>query len=486
MSIVIPDQARLIDAETEHVIDGSGIRALSAAWGGVLARYGARRVALQADSTVEWALIDLACLQTGMVLAPMPTYLSDQQQRAVIDALQPDIWISDVARDDLELLVLVRGMHVYRHPSVADSQVPEGCQKITFTSGSTGSPKGVCLSAQAQLEVAGDLVGRVRDFCPDTPRHLCLLPLPTLLENIAGILAPLIAGGEVIIAPDALRGFSGSRLTDPMRLLSLVSRWQPSSLIMVPELLKGLLMACRMGWTPPSSLSFIAVGGARVSVELLRQAARAGLPVYQGYGLSECASVVALSTLAPDAADDSVGRVLPHRHVRLENGEIIVKTPFLGYLGDPGSASDEVRTGDLAEWRQDGSLRIIGRRKNLIINSFGRNVSPEWVETALTDTGVIQQAMLFGDARPFCSALIVAPPHVSDSDIATAITRVNAQLPDYARVMRHVRVSEPFTAINGLLTVNGRLRRDAIAARHADMIDSLYEGEQDELLSIPA
>ena len=93
--------------------------------------------------------------------------------------------------------------------------------------------------------------------------------------------------------------------------MTCVARWQPSSLIMVPELLKGLLMACRMGWTPPSSLSFIAVGGARVSVELLRQAARAGLPVYQGYGLSECASVVALSTLAPDAADDSVGRVLP-------------------------------------------------------------------------------------------------------------------------------------------------------------------------------
>lgn len=486
MTIVIPDQARLIDAVTECVIEGKEIRDLSAAWAELMVQYGARRIALQADSTVEWALIDLACLQAGIVLAPIPTYLSEQQQRAVIGSLQPDVWISDIPRDDLERLALVRGMHVYRHPSDADTQVPPGCQKITFTSGSTGSPKGVCLTARAQLDVANDLVERVRGFCPGTPRHLCLLPLPTLLENIAGILAPLMAGGEVIIAPDALRGFSGSRLTDPMRLLALVSKWQPGSLIVVPELLKGLLMACRMGWTPPSSLSFIAVGGARVSEELLRQAARAGLPVYQGYGLSECASVVALSTQAPDGANDSVGVALPHRRVRIEDGELIVETPFLGYLGDPGSASDEVRTGDLAEWMQDGSVRIIGRRKNLIITSFGRNVSPEWVETALTDTGVIQQSMLTGDARPFCSALIVAPAHVSDTDISSAIASVNAKLPDYARVIRHVRLPEPFTALNGLLTVNGRLRRDAIAARHADIIDSLYEGEQDELLSIPA
>ena len=282
MTVTIPDESTLIDAATGDRLEGSVIRARAQEWAALLSSLGAQRVALQADSSIEWAVIDLACLQAGIVLTPMPTYLSASQQAAVIASLQPDIWLSDVVRDDLEVVAGLRGIHVHRHPVTEHSGVPSGCQKITFTSGSTGSPKGVCLSAQAQWDVAGDLVSRVREFCPGTPRHLCLVPLPTLLENIAGILSPLMAGGEVVIAPDALRGFSGSRLTDPLRLITLITQWKPRSLIVVPELLKGLLMACRMGWTPPASLSFIAVGGARVSSHLLRLSAQAGLPVYQG------------------------------------------------------------------------------------------------------------------------------------------------------------------------------------------------------------
>ncbi|MFC4654236.1 AMP-binding protein [Rheinheimera marina] len=456
-------------------------------WQELLLGYDARRIVLEADSGLQWALLDLACLAADLVLVPLPTYLSSSQRDAVLAQLQPDLLISDSPEQQSgELLEEYAGLSLYRLPMHGNALVPAGTQKITFTSGSTGQPKGVCLSAEQQLDVALWLAARVQQISQGTPRHLCLLPLPTLLENIAGIYAPLLEGGEVVLAKDAERGFSGSRLTEPQKLLALISQVQPKSLILVPELLQFLLLACQSGWQAPTSLEFIAVGGAVVSPALLQAAAKAGLPVYQGYGLSECASVVALSVDPAEQAGASVGLPLAGRQVRIEDGELVVQTPFLGYLGEPGSASDEVRTGDLASWGPNGELLITGRKKNLLINSFGRNISPEWVETALTSTGAVMQAILLGDGQPACVALLFARPEVSDQQLAAVVDSVNAQLPDYARIARYSRLSQPFSVAEGSLTDNGRLRRQAIQQLYSQHIDQLYSGVRDELLSLSA
>ena len=124
----------------------------------------------------------------------------------------------------------------------------------------------------------------------------------------------------------------------------------------------------------------------------------AGLPAYEGYGLSECASVVALN--APGAVrEGSVGRVLPHATLRIdEAGEIHVRgATMLGYLGEEGASPEEVATGDLGFINDDGYLYVQGRRKNLLITSLGRNVSPEWVERELLAHTSIGQAVVFGD-----------------------------------------------------------------------------------------
>lgn len=494
MKLTLANTTKLIDAGSGAILDSKQIAQKTAQWQELLRGYAGRRIVLSADSSVSWVIADLACLSADILLTPLPTYLSATQRRHVLDSLQPDLWLSDreITDDDCDLLEEFAGLLLYQRKVSRPVEVAAQTQKITFTSGSTGSPKGVCLSARSQLDVALALKARVEQISSGTPRHLCLLPLPTLLENIAGVYAPLLAGGEVIIAPDTLRGFSGSRLVDPAALLQLISQSQPKSLILVPELLKLLLQAVKAGWQVPASLQFIAVGGAYVSPDLLLQAAAVNLPVYQGYGLSECASVVALSDSLPEQGSRSVGSPLSCRDVEIIDGELVVNTPFLGYLGEAGSGSDRVYTGDLAQWTEHGQLRILGRRKNVLINSFGRNICPEWVEAALTDSGVISQAMLLGDAKPFCTALIYAANTISQQQLAETVALVNQQLPDYARVIAYHRLVQPFSAELGNLTDNGRLRRSQIACQFETEIAALYAvphhvtGEDYELLPISA
>jgi long-chain acyl-CoA synthetase len=242
-------------------------------------------------------------------------------------------------------------------------------------------------------------------------------------------------------------------------------------------MLQALVAAGEGRASMPSSLRFVAVGGAPVSPQLLKRAHLLGIPIFEGYGLSECASVVALNTPG-NIKPGSVGRPLPHVLLSFsDNGEILVEgSAFLGYLGQ-GVPARPWPTGDLGYLDAEGFLHLTGRVKSLFITSFGRNVAPEWVERELTLHPAIAQAAVFGEARPFNAAVIVARPGFSQSDIDTAVQLANRMLPDYARVTAWVAANAPFTPSNQQLTANGRLKREAIMAVYADALESLYQEE---------
>lgn len=493
-----PETARLTDAVSGESFALAEIHHQLNAWQQLLKSLKARRIVFRAQSSVQWALLDLACVAADLIIVPVPAYLSESQWHHVLTQVEPDLIISELpfklapefsAASEVRWAAEFAGFQIYQREPTKEVYFPATTQKVTFTSGSTGQPKGVCLSAAAQIQVANSLVSRINI---QAPRHLCLLPLPTLLENIAGVYAPLLAGGEVFIAAEAARGFNGSRLENPGMLLGLISKVQPQTLILVPELLQLLIHACRQGWQAPTSLRFIAVGGAKVAVDLLKQAASCGLPVYQGYGLSECCSVVALSDQnalqASNLQLQQVGKVLPHLQVKIVNDEVWVKTPFLGYLGeatlavgaqrsiDEEDAAAWVATGDLGRLTSEGDLLIWGRKKNLLISSLGRNINPEWVEAELQKTGLLQQAVLFGDSQPFCVALVfTAHAAVSDAELASYVQSVNQQLPDYARAEKYLRLATPLSEAEGTLTANGRPKRDAIASLYAAELAHLYQ-----------
>jgi acyl-CoA synthetase (AMP-forming)/AMP-acid ligase II len=303
-----------------------------------------------------------------------------------------------------------------------------------------------------------------------------LLPLPVLLENIAGVHAPMLAGATCCVPPLAEVGVGGATSFDPFACLAAIERWQAQSVILLPQMMVALTAALEAGAPRPTQLRFAAVGGAKVAPALIERARAAGLPVYEGYGLSECASVVSLNVPGANRAG-SVGRPLAHVGVRIDDGEILVaRSGFLGYLGAETSDGDWLRTGDLGWLDVDGFLHVDGRRKNLLITSFGRNVAPEWPEAELAAATAIAQAAVFGEARPRLSAVIVPRTQaVADAAIEAAVGAANRRLPDYAQVAFWIRAHTPFSAAEGLATANGRIRRDAVWARYGARLENLYQ-----------
>ena len=304
--------------------------------------------------------------------------------------------------------------------------LPAGTAKVTFTSGTTGTPKGVCLSQNGLEQVAHSLVevlgaGRAK-------KHLSVLPLAILLENVAGVYATLMAGGTVFVPSLTATGFANPFHPDFTALSDYMHKQAITSVILVPELLRGL-MSVRLDLP---HLEFAAVGGAKVSPSLISAARKKGLPVYEGYGLSESASVVSLNTPDHDRPG-SAGKILPHINLVERDGEIVIKDPaFLGYLGH--EQKGEFATGDLGRIDDDDFLYIDGRKKNILITSYGRNISPEWVEAALLAQPEIISVTIYGDGQPALSADIV--PSSMHTDIAMAVQRANAELPDYARIKK--------------------------------------------------
>lgn len=448
------------------------------------------RLGLLAQNSPAWIVTDIACQIAGICLIPLPHFFSDTQllngiDRAGIDALLTD----DATR--LGPIIASRelsfdcghadGLTLHGVINPRQQALPDGTTKITFTSGSTGAPRGVCLDNTQQIRVAKALAAVTQNA---SPRHLCLLPLSTLLENIGGVYVPLLTDGTVAAPPGADIGLSGSTGLDIAKMLQALERHQPTSIILLPQMLVGLVAAIDAGWTPPSSLEFVAVGGGKISSGLIRLARTGGLPVYEGYGLSETASVACLNIAAADFPG-SVGQPLGHIEIQIENDEIIVHgNSFLGYVDDPASwYPRSVATGDLGHLDEQGFLYISGRKKNILISSFGRNISPEWVESQLLGDSLLSQCVVFGDKRPWCVALLAtANPECADQDIQAWIDHVNSGLPDYARVLGWHRLEEPLSVESGFLTDNGRPRRARIEHGYRAVIESFYaEPERTEL-----
>lgn len=434
-------------------------------------------IALALDNGVEAMLWDLAILFEGLTCVSLPPFFSAAQRLHCLEQSQAE---RVIAEPHLHAELSAAGYEArgefWCRAFTGASLLPAGTAKLTFTSGTTGTPKGVCLSADSLLRVARELEQASHAKAPQ--HHVALLPLAILLENL-GCYAALYAAATLSLPSQKTLGLQGASGVDAPRLLGYLASRQPESLILVPQLLLLLVSAAEQRAFNPHTLRFAAVGGARVAEDLLRRAQRVGIAVYEGYGLSECASVVCLNR--PDAErPGSVGRPLPHVEVRLaEDGEVLIKgSLLLGYLGEPLAGEDWWPSGDLGEFDADGFLYLKGRKKHQFVTSYGRNVNPEWVESELTQRSLIAQAFVHGEALPRNHALLW--PHraeCTDAELAAAVAEANAALPDYAQVHHWTRLPQPFSAANGLLTANGRPRREAILALYREHLteSALYE-----------
>ncbi|GAA0800645.1 AMP-binding protein [Psychrobacter piscatorii] len=475
-----------------------------------------KRVALYAHNDIDWIILDLALSTVGAVIVPIPLFFSAAQiahllQDAQIETVYVGSGLTLPVVDNMENWIIadtpetstvkseqathITGSFYQRADTVIDntftaqnrSTASDFC-KVTYTSGSTGMPKGVCLGQDTLMRIVASLSGALADTLTDDATHapemndttsnfshLSVLPFATLLENVAGVYVGLYMGRTLVTGRIDQFGLLSNQAFDAKRLMTTVQTYNIASVILLPQMLKAICehLATDRATKPSinaalSSLKFMAVGGGKVSPQLLQDANALSLPVYEGYGLSECGSVVSLNTPKANRTG-SVGKPMPHASVSIAaTGEVMVKgNAMQGYLNHDASNDDDgiIATGDIGHLDDDGYLYITGRRKNVLISSFGRNISPEWVEAQLSTQPIIYQVAVLGDGEPHLSAVIVANPNMTatssdpQSAIAQAIDVVNQTLPDYARIQQWHLAEQPFSTDNQLLTDNGKLRR---------------------------
>jgi long-chain acyl-CoA synthetase len=247
----------------------------------------------------------------------------------------------------------------------------------------------------------------------------------------------------------------------------------------------------------------VLTGAAPIGPEVLEFFDACGITVLEGYGMTETAAASTLNTRA-DGRLGSVGRPLPQTEVAIaDDGEILMRGPhvFTGYHRDP-QATDAaleggwMHSGDLGHLDADGFLHITGRKKDLIITSSGKNISPEMIESALRETRWISQAVVVGDRKPYLAALITLDPDELPQIAATIgvdpdpevvakdlrvrtlvwqdIETVNQRLARIEQIKRFTILPRDFSQSDGELTPTLKIKRNVITTRHARHIGDLY------------
>jgi long-subunit acyl-CoA synthetase (AMP-forming) len=483
--LLISDKARdrfmreLFDAMSRHASEAGGKAAVSDSEGTIHRReLLAKVIGLAADiesqsgtigilapNGIDWVIAQLACAYAGKIAVPLPTFFSLAQLGHVVRSASVGLILTTDQTKPLTLQSGVKTSRIGDHAAAMGSPDPaDGFGQIIYTSGSTGQPKGVRHESGQIAWSAAALAAATGATAEDT--YLSVLPLPLLLETICSIFIPAMLGAYVhfdtALAEQVGRG-------DAKGISKAFDLKQPTTSVVVPQLLKqwvGELQAA--GTRAPASLRFLAVGGASVPRQVADKAWNLGIPVHEGYGLSECCSVVALNRPGERRAD-TVGRPLNGLDVSIDDGEIVVDGPSItdGYLGQ-GPAQRPWRTGDLGAIDQNGFLNIHGRKDSLIVTSFGRNISPEWIETMLLGDLRIAFCAVVGHGEPHLTAVIVPSgpavvwfANASYQDVLALVSDCCSGAPEYA-VPRACIVASLQEAANNQLLTNGRPARTQI------------------------
>jgi long-chain acyl-CoA synthetase len=248
---------------------------------------------------------------------------------------------------------------------------------------------------------------------------------------------------------------------------------------------------------------YVVSGGAKLNTEVAKFFESLGIAVLEGYGLTE----TCVATNINPVGRNKIGTVGPVLDTDIElslsaEGEILYRGPNItkGYLNRPQATAGSwdadgwFHTGDLGKLDGDGYLSIVGRKKEIIVNSYGKNISCLNVEQHLTNSEFISQAILIGEARPYCVALLVPDwqrlkrwseahsknvNNLQDADVVklfeTEIARVNEQLASFEEVKKFVLLAEEFSIENGLLTPTLKIKRSLVEKSYADQIAKMYQ-----------
>jgi long-subunit acyl-CoA synthetase (AMP-forming) len=414
------------------------------------------RVGLLFAGMADYMLADLALSFAGKELVPLPPFFSDAQLAHIVQNTRLEYVLCDALSAPRARKLGLIAAELGAAPCAGSEPASEAL-RVIFTSGSTGQPKGVRLSSRQILASVAALAEATGARTDD--RYLSVLPNALLLEQIAGIYLPLLVGGQIHL-PVLPSGRNQASLAE------IIEGANPTATVLVPDLLAAWLRELQsLNRSAPKSIRYIAVGGAPVSKGLLASARQCGLPVHEGYGLSECCSVVTLNRPG-DQGTGTAGRPLTGTQVTIDNGEIIVSGPTVmdGYFGET-DIPQRWATGDLGRIDPEGRLIVEGRKDNLIITAAGRNVSPEWIEDMIASDRRVQRCVVVEHEGVLVAVVTPAASPIGSSSqpaLGSVVADATRYAPDYAKPSRCMVVTNQEVFDLDLLTPNGRPRRAAI------------------------
>ncbi|MER6347385.1 AMP-dependent synthetase/ligase [Streptomyces sp. NPDC001595] len=434
-----------------------------------------------------------------------------------------------------------------RFDKALDTARPEDPLTVVYTSGTTGEPKGVVLNHRHVLANALALDAVVE--LPPHVEHICYLPFAHIAERMLGIYLPCHRASHVYLCADPARVAEVVRKVRPAQFFGVPRVWEKLAaavraiLSLLPEDQRALIdEAARVarehvayrerGERPPAELEaayarqreeillpMLAAGGldrvtwaasasAPMPIDVVRFWAGFGIVIMDAWGLTETTGVATTNSPRTGFRLGSVGRPVSSVEVRVAaDGEIEVRgeTVFSGYLGEDGSARPAVdedgwlRTGDIGRVDDDGYLWLTDRKKEMIITSTGKNVSPALVENALKEHPLIGQALVHGDGRSYLVALLVldaeaapawAAAHGVDAggglaalaahpvvreEVARAVAAANSRLNRTEQVKRYTLLAEEWGPGTGELTPSLKMKRRVIRDKYAAALAELYE-----------
>jgi long-chain acyl-CoA synthetase len=419
---------------------------------------------------------------------------------------------------------------------------PEDTITIIYTSGTTGEPKGVMLTHHNLISNIEGALGNL-PLIGSEDVFLSFLPLSHGFERLASYLlfrsgaelaiaesVDTVADNMIEVRPTIMTGVPRfyekifSRLMRMREKMSPTRRkifdWamsvgnecalalegkHPKKSVLLQRPIADALVLKKIRARTGGRIRFFVSGGAALPIEVGRAFAGFGMMVVEGYGMTETSPVIAV-TPHDNIKWGYVGKPLGNIEVKIaEDGEILTRGPHVmkGYYRSPEMTAEIIdsdgwlHTGDIGELDKEGYLRITDRKKHLIVTEGGKNVAPGPIEQMIASSDLIDQIIVIGDNRMFCSALIVPNFEILAEKMGNALTGLSHQdiimrddvrelisknvdalqkeLASYERVRRFALLAEPFTIENGMMTPTLKVKRKEAETRYKELIDSLYK-----------
>lgn len=490
------------------------------------------------DATVKLLLLENS--QQWRQFLTLPDEIEGLQRVVILRPFEPD---SVDACDNVRVVSAMEWLSAYASEVRHINNDPDSLATIIYTSGTSGRPKGVMLSHHNILSNAFSCLQVV----PVLPEDVLLsfLPLSHTFERTAGYYVPMMTGATIAYARSIPQLQEDLLIIRPTIMISVPRIYERVYAGIQAKLAEGPGFArwlfnfavdvgysrfeCQQGrgyrrlshvvwpllkkWVADKvmgklggRLRMVMSGGAALAPQVSRVFIGLGLPILQGYGMTESSPVVCANRLE-DNVPASVGLPIPGVEVKLgESNALLIRGPnvMLGYWNNPEatqaviSSDGWLNSGDIASIDAQGHVTITGRLKEIIVLSTGEKVPPADMEAAILRDPLFEQVMLIGESRSYLSVLVVLNParrqdfmaHYGLGDDLTneqqrqqaeeilleRITRQTSEFPGYAKIRRVAVAQEPWSVENGLLTPTLKLKRAKVLEKYKEDIDRLYAG----------